>query len=181
MICCDLCYFCHMSDVYTPPKNMLFEIISMIENGENLKNACAAHNIKPQLFNHHLRSNKEAAISYARALELRADLLADEIIEIADTATDAAKARNQIETRKWVASKHNSKKYGDRIDLNVSMAIDISATLNEAQARLLPMRDLENIIDAQVIDNSISLTDPSTDTLSVGQEIKPQQPAIFDD
>ncbi len=44
---------------------------------------------------------------YARAREERADLLAKEILEIADApckdAVEVAHARNRLDTRKWLA------------------------------------------------------------------------------
>ena len=51
---------------------------------------------------------------YARAREEQAESMADEIVSIADNAEDAAKARLQIDARKWVASKLKPKKYGDK-------------------------------------------------------------------
>lgn len=162
-------------------KALLNAVISRIENGDSLKLAAQSEGITTQQFNHFLRSDKEAFVAYERAREIRADLLADEIIEIADTATDSAKARNQIDTRKWVASKHYAKKYGDRIDLNVSMQIDIASTLEEARGRLLPISDQSNIIDAQAIDiSSINMT-RATDTLSEAPENNAPQPNIFDE
>ncbi|MBM7406915.1 MULTISPECIES: hypothetical protein [Sphingomonas] len=53
---------------------------------------------------------------YARARELQAEALADEILEIADKAHDrdsAAAARVKVDVRKWLASKLAPKKYGD--------------------------------------------------------------------
>ena len=158
-----------MIDVERSQKELLADVISSVENGDSLKKACAKEGIKTQTFTHYLRSDKEAAVAYARAIEIRADLMADEIIEIADTATDAAKARNQIDARKWVASKHYAKRYGERIDVNVTMQLDINAALEEAQSRLLPIRDLTNTIDAQVIDISNRLEQSETDTISVGR------------
>ena len=62
----------------------------------------------------------ENADFYARAREIEADRYAEEIIEIADQATDAQIARLQVDARKWVASKKNKRKYGDHstVDLN---------------------------------------------------------------
>ena len=57
---------------------------------------------------------------YARAREERADLLADEVITIADTEEDPNKARVRIDARKWWAAKVNPKSYGDKADLNVT-------------------------------------------------------------
>jgi hypothetical protein len=51
--------------------------------------------------------------------EERADLLAKEILEIADApckdAVEVAHARNRLDTRKWLASKLAPRKYGDRV------------------------------------------------------------------
>ena len=51
---------------------------------------------------------------YARAREERADLVADEVITIADTDPDPARARVRIDARKWWAAKVNPKKYADK-------------------------------------------------------------------
>ena len=60
---------------------------------------------------------------YARAREERADLLAKEILEIADTPctnqVEVAQQRNRLDTRKWLASKLAPRKYGDRAEHDV--------------------------------------------------------------
>lgn len=83
-----------------------------------------------------LFKHKEFSEKYARAREAQADVYAEEIIEIADNSTDdvifltsdddsgdgakpaikhstIARARLQIDTRKWLAGKLRPKKYGD--------------------------------------------------------------------
>jgi hypothetical protein len=170
-----------MNEIDRPKTEILSDIISRIENGESLKNACKNEGLSTTSFAKYLRNDKESAMAYARAIEIRADLMAEEVVEIADTATDAAKARNQIDARKWLASKHYAKRYGERIDLNVSMQLDITAALEEAQARMLPISDLNNIIDSQVIDKSISFTGQSTDNVSVGQAIDALEQAQIDE
>ena len=47
-------------------------------------------------------------------------MLADEIVEIADTEPDPNRARVCIDARKWWASKVNKKDYGDRVSAEVS-------------------------------------------------------------
>ena len=59
------------------------------------------------------------------AREEQADFHADEIIEIADTEPDPNKARVRIDARKWKAAKMQPKKYGDKIDLNHSGAVEM--------------------------------------------------------
>jgi hypothetical protein len=63
--------------------------------------------------------------SIARAREEQAEHLAEEIVTIADTCTDAHKARLQIDARKWYASKLAPKKYGDKLDLSAHIAGEI--------------------------------------------------------
>lgn len=62
-----------------------------------------------------LSQHKEFSELYARAREERAELIAEDVIEIADTEADANKARVRIDARKWAAAKLNPKRYGDKI------------------------------------------------------------------
>lgn len=79
---------------------------------------------------------KDFRDKYARARETQADLLADEIIEIADdskndTQTDhdgvpivnhdnINRSRLRVDARKWKASKLAPKKYGERLEVENS-------------------------------------------------------------
>lgn len=81
-------------------------------------------------------SNPAMADQYTRATKIRADMLVEEIIEIADSPLEGVVTeindgktkvtrsdmlghrRTQIDTRKWAASKMNPKKYGDKLDLS---------------------------------------------------------------
>jgi hypothetical protein len=62
---------------------------------------------------------------YAHAREIQAHIYADQTITIADTATDAAIARVQIDARKWHASHTNPKVWGDtqRVDINQQITV----------------------------------------------------------
>lgn len=138
------------NDLTTPTANpLVHDIIQRILDGSSLKDATKQCGIDVFKFNRMLQGDRAAAQAYARAVEIRADILADEALHIADNENDAAKARNQIGVRQWLASKLYAKRYGDRIDLNVTQTIDIGNTLAEARARLLPVRDQSNVIDAE--------------------------------
>lgn len=67
-----------------------------------------------------LREHEEFANNYARARDNQADYYEDEIKEIADNAEDPQKARLQVDTRKWIASKLKPKKFGDKIDMTTN-------------------------------------------------------------
>lgn len=121
-------------------------VIDAVLDGTPLRVAVKAQGLTPQLFHYRLSQDKAAAVAYSRAAELKADLLADDIVALADGDGDPGKVRNQIQARQWLASKLHARRYGDRIDLNVTQTVDIGATLQEARARLArPIRDLDVI------------------------------------
>jgi len=85
-----------------------------------------------------LKDHPEFSEQYARAREAQADTLADEILEIADDASNdwmmkndpdnpgwlanqehIQRSRLRVDSRKWYAGKVAPKKYGDRIDTTV--------------------------------------------------------------
>lgn len=62
-----------------------------------------------------LRTHKEFCHNYTRAKEDQADYLAEECLDIADrVGLDAADKRIMVDTRKWLASKFQPKKYSDK-------------------------------------------------------------------
>ena len=83
-------------------------VIDMVLDGKPLKDAAKLCGIDIFKFNRMLQQDKAAALAYARAVEIRADILADEALHIADTENDAAKARNQIGVRQWPRSRSSS-------------------------------------------------------------------------
>ena len=145
----------------------VYEVIDKVLAGETLRSALAGMDLTPQAFGHLLQKDKEAAVAYARAAELRADLMADEVISIADGDDDPNKARNRITARQWLAGKLNAKRYGDRIDLNVTQTLDVGATLLEARTRLRPVHDQLTQQDTQVLDVEARMTPRATDKESV--------------
>ena len=150
------------------------------ETPQTLTKALKAEGITADIFHRVVSGDRQLALSYVRALEIRSDLLADEALDIADTEPDAAKARNRIEVRKWLASKHNTKRYGDRIDLNVTQTLDVAGTLQEARARLLrPVSDQLGVSDAQVIDMPRQISDGAPVMQSVDVPRPGDEPDIF--
>ena len=78
-----------------------------------------------------LIENKEFSDQYARARDKQADYFAEEIIEIADSAeaesAAVSKAKLQIDARKWAASKIAPKKYGDKVEQQITGSLAIQA------------------------------------------------------
>lgn len=135
-------------------------IALMLSDQKSLKAACREIGLGLDLFNSVLSSQRELSLSYVRAQEILAEVLAAEVVHIADTEQDPQKARNMIDARKWTAKVYNQKKFGERIDLNVTQTLDIAGTLMEARQRMVrPLCDQQDVTDAQVLDlPSVALT-----------------------
>lgn len=117
-------------------------ILAKVMAGESLRSICRDEEM-PSRSTVHLWLAKSKAFSdqYARACEIRAEELFDEMFEIADDATNdymlqaskdagdedgvslkagfnsenVQRSRLRIDTRKWALARMNPKKYGDKI------------------------------------------------------------------
>lgn len=148
-------------------------IIQAVADGSALKRAADAVEFQLYKFHEVLSSVRDLSVRYARAREIMADAEADEAKEIADDASlDPQHAKNRIDVRKWRASKHNSRVYGDRVDLNVTQSISINEALSEARLRTMrPVCDqlsapIHPTIDCEVLNAggpSDSVSDPVPD------------------
>ena len=106
-----------------------------------------------------LRKSPEFRTMYEKAIEDRADRLAEEILELADekmpdhlegpmASAWVQQKRMQVDARKWIASKLKPKMYGDRIDVAVTdTRISVMDALKEAKQRVL--KDDSNVVDVQ--------------------------------
>lgn len=109
-------------------KEIYDRICTGIAEGKSLRDLNAEGLPHPDTICVWLSEDSAFSEQYARARERQADFYADEIVWISDTETDAAKARNRIDARKWKASKLAPKVYGDKLtldgDLNVAIPDD---------------------------------------------------------
>lgn len=102
------------------------EICRLIADGLSLRTICAADGMPASSTVYlWLREKAEFSEQYAHARAIQADALADEIIELADQCEPetaaVAKAKVQIDARKWKAARLAPKKYGDKVEVdNVS-------------------------------------------------------------
>jgi len=128
-------------------KNERFEEICLrIEQGEALRNILQFGRppLSQPLF-YEMLKQEDKNTRYARAREVFADRMFEEIIEIADERNadvnigDDGKmyidgeaiqrSRLRVDTRKWVLSKLQPKKYGDKLE--VDQKADVTFTWNE--------------------------------------------------
>lgn len=122
---------------YSPEeiKESFDRIINFIEEGNSLRAALQLHDTPAsELFYKWLEEDEEKSKRYARACEVRADKIVDDIIEISDNSNgDYAgvsedgklivdgsaiqRDRLRVDARKWLASKLAPKKYGNKVDV----------------------------------------------------------------
>ena len=122
------------------------EIIGLLEKGDSLSDVLKQNKDYPSrpTFYKYMKGEDDRFNKYARATKMRADFLFDQILEIADKqdkdveiSKDGIEVVNhnlvnrnrlQIDSRKWVLSKMNPKKYGEKLDVTSdgeSIGIDV--------------------------------------------------------
>lgn len=119
-------------------KKLAAEICEAIMSGKSLREICRGDGMPARSTVHKwLAERDDFSDQYARACDIRADVVFDEIFAIADTPVDGEKRkitsdgkeeittgdmiehrRLQIDARKWALARMAPKKYGDKLDLN---------------------------------------------------------------
>ena len=114
--------------------DIIDKICELIKQGDSLRKALSNEGMpEDDTFHRWLRNDENKNGQYARACELRADLIFEEILEIADESQKDKKtlvdgkevidsevvqrSRLRIDARKWMLSKMEPKKYGDKLDV----------------------------------------------------------------
>lgn len=92
------------------------KICDELADGKSLRSVCEKKSMPDRkTFNRWRQSTVELQQQYDRACLDREEAYFEQIIDIADAATDQAKARNQIDARKWTLARMNRKKFGDHV------------------------------------------------------------------
>jgi hypothetical protein len=111
-----------------------FEYVCLeIEKGHALRNIVGSFMGSKKFFQM-LDSSETLRKRYARACEMRADSIAEDIIDISDASNAdliigekgnliidgeaVSRSRLKVEARKWILSKLHPKKYGDKVELD---------------------------------------------------------------
>jgi hypothetical protein len=127
-------------------------VIETMHEGHSLSAALEMHKVKRSQFYDTIAAKPDLANRYARARLARADMMADQVLEIADSDNDPAKVRNQILARQWHTAKAAPQVYGERLDLNLNQTVDLTAALLESKKRLLQSRFNAEAEDAQLVE-----------------------------
>ncbi len=109
------------------------EILRRFASGEKLTDICKAARMPTRftVFNWKT-AYPEFGKAYQAAMECYVDFLVAEGLTIVDTDPDAKRAKNRSDYRIWLAGKLNRSQYGDKIDVQHNVSVDISPALSSA-------------------------------------------------
>jgi hypothetical protein len=129
-----------MSDNKSAVSDVTFQnILSLIETSTlSIRSVCKQIGVSHQGFYNYLKQNGESAREqYARSKNIQLENIADEMVDISDNGSNdfmtivkgnesyevenkevVNRSRLRIDTRKWILSKLNPKKYGDKIEVD---------------------------------------------------------------
>lgn len=114
---------------------VMSKIFDRIANKESIRFACENESISKKTYLLWISKSDHYAHMHARAMEERAECIFEEMINIADTPVEGEVIKEtengvevtksdmiqhrklQIDTRKWMLSKMQPKKYGDKLDV----------------------------------------------------------------
>lgn len=127
---------------YTP--ELAETICERLEQGESLASICRSEGMPSvRTVLRWADERQDFADDYRRAREAAGEFLDDQINEIQKTAVDkdtAQAARVRITALQWRASKQAPRKYGDRLDLQVTPDFDLANELQQRRNQLAQKR-----------------------------------------
>jgi hypothetical protein len=149
-----------MTIIKFEPLKVWPSVLEAIANGASLTSALNKVSPSPSYAwaKLQLRNDHDLKFAYQQAVGDRADRLAEELMELADTPMPEGldgpsksawvqQMRLRVDVRKWAASKLKPKTYGERLDLSVTQEpISITNALRVAEQRVL---DDKRTVEAQ--------------------------------
>lgn len=128
-----------------------------IAAGKSLRKVCEEHSFPLSTVMHWRNDDRAFLEQYTRAREDQADFYADQIMDIADapiletpvgkdkddeeaklvTRAEMERRKQQIDARKWIASKLKPKAYGDKLDLSGGVSLTVPDDQLESRLAIL--------------------------------------------
>lgn len=129
----------------------LEKIIEAVGEGQYLRTLLDTHGVSAYVFWVSLREHPGLMERYDDARKARTEIQVEEMLSISDEEQDLMRAKLQIDTRRWIASKMNPSRYGDRIDVHTTHTLDISDRLLAARRRVA---DALDVTPTQVLEST---------------------------
>lgn len=138
------------------------EFVSYMYEGENLLEACARMKVNPAALGIARRDMPEFDAEIKAAQAFRIEVLTDRLENIQEYESDAIMAGVISKNIQWLASKRYRQVYGDKVDVNHNVTVNIKDAIQAARERTLQYASAnvledntnatDNISAAQVID-----------------------------
>lgn len=150
-------------------------VITDMFKGISIGKSTERHDISREIFFKVLLQYPDLQSNYECAQQAKAELFAEEVVDISDEEENPMKAKNRIDARKWYAAVMKPKKFAERIDLNITETIDIRGALEEARSRtLLPICYPKQIDKNKVLEIKAESISSSTGQQPVNADAQPQ-------
>ena len=121
------------------------DILERLANGERLNFICRdptmpqnTRKLRTWIF-----GDEDRKEQYYEALAIGAEVLADEVVDIADGVDepmeDVARSTLRVNTRKWLAGVNNRDRFGQKDKIDATFTINIGEAMNKANERVIEL------------------------------------------
>lgn len=141
------------------------EFLSYLYDGETIVEACALMKVNPAAFGLARRDNPEFDAEVRAAQAFRVEVMTDKLERINEYEGDAIMAGVISKNIQWLASKRYRAIYGDKVDHNINVQVNIRAAIDAARQRAITIEH----------DKPLNVIDVATDSTSDAQA-----PALID-
>jgi hypothetical protein len=130
------------------------EFINHVYDGQNIAETCALMRLNPAAVGIARRDDAEFDKAIRDAQAFRVDMMTDKLENISEYESCPIMAGVVSKNIQWLASKRYRQIYGDKMDVNHNVSINIKAAIEDARARsgvLIehnPLIDITNATDS---------------------------------
>lgn len=139
------------------PDNLKDEMLRSVIEGHTLLEACAFAGVNPYEFAFARKKDKEFDHDIRTFQAFRVECMVDGLVNIHKKHKDAKMAAVISKNIQWLASKRFREIYGDKVDHNVNVQIDIRAAMVEAAQRVLYVEEHKPLIELNSVTDNISV------------------------
>lgn len=159
-----------MAAIFEMTEELFDEVCERMVDGESVRTICKdEHMPSISTFMKILNQDPERSAQYARALQLRADAMFEEILDISDDGTNDYMLRNaddptsvvlngehvqrsklRVDSRKWALGRMNPKKYGEKTFIGgvEDAPIKVQNTIDVSKLSLEELDMLEKVLSS---------------------------------
>ena len=138
--------------------DILEQILHDMASGCSLRSACASVGCSHVAFLRRVRTDKELEKKYVEAMEIRADGIFDELLEISDDGRNdymevldkhgelkgyrenrefTGRSKLRVSTRQWMLSMLSPQKYGAKQTVDLNANVNVEGALAEGRLRAM--------------------------------------------